>query len=374
MRLKVATAGTLVLAITALVPSSPALADSARAQQWYLKNLKVSEAQSISTGSGVTVGVIDTGVYPHRDFHQNLLTGINEESDENGNGQTDTDGHGTAMAGLIIGRGQSDEAMLGIAPNAKVLPIRLSHKPEDLPANLMGRGIDWAKSHHAGVISISQGTVPAFELVRAVRNAENANIVVVAAVGNDSSNLIAYPAAVEGVLAVGATDSNSKHMPLSNVGSAVQICAPGQKIFSTAPRDRYFNIEGTSASAAIVSGAVALVRAKFPALSASEVIHRITATADDVGPPGRDDECGFGELNIVKALTADVPPLGGPSATPSGTAAATQSAAAPATSADAAGPGDDGGSSAPLVVGVVVVVLLAAGLVGVVAVRRQRRG
>jgi subtilisin family serine protease len=119
---------------------------------------------------------------------------------------------------------------------------------------------------------------------------------------------------------------------------------------------------------------VALVRAKFPQLSAAEVIHRITATADDIGAPGRDDECGYGELDIVKALTADVPPLGGDaSASPS--ASVTTSAAAPVTTGGAAPPAaEDKSSSGPLVVGVVVVVLLVAGAVGFVAMRRRQRG
>jgi subtilisin family serine protease len=170
---------------------------------------------------------------------------------------------------------------------------------------------------------------------------------------------------------VGATGRDGKHMSLSNVGSAVQICAPGQKVFSTAPDNKYFNIDGTSASAAIVSGAVALVRAKFPQLSAAEVIHRITATADDIGAPGRDDECGYGELDIVKALTADVPPLSGSaSASPS----ASQTTPAPATSDVVAGPpsAEKKGSSAPLIVGMVVLVLVVGALVGFVAVRRRR--
>jgi subtilisin family serine protease len=119
---------------------------------------------------------------------------------------------------------------------------------------------------------------------------------------------------------------------------------------------------------------VALVRAKFPQLPAAEVIHRITATADDIGPPGRDDECGYGELNIVKALTADVPPLGGASTSASPSASDTAGLpTAGATSGDAAPPTTEHkSSSAPLVIGVVVVVLLVGALVGLVAVRRRR--
>jgi type VII secretion-associated serine protease mycosin len=364
-----AAAGILLLAAASVLPSEPALADTARAQQWYLSALNVARAQAVSSGSGVTVGVIDTGVYPHRDFRQNLLAGIHEAPGAKDDGRTDTDGHGTAMAGLIAGRGGNDDAMLGIAPSAKILPIRLSHKPEDLPADLMGKSIDWARSQHVGVLSISVGTVPAFQLVDAVHNAEKANIVVVAAVGNDSSNLVYYPAAIDGVLAVGATGRDGEHMPTSTSGSAVQICAPGEKIFTTAPNNKYYTVTGTSASAAIVSGAVALVRAKFPQLSAAEVVHRITATADDIGAPGKDDECGYGELDIVKALTADVPPLSGGTASPSpsGSAAATTSAvAAPPVTGKKSGHGG-------LAVGVVVLVVVVAAVGGVVALRRQRR-
>jgi subtilisin family serine protease len=86
------------------------------------------------------------------------------------------------------------------------------------------------------------------------------------------------------------------------------ISAPAVDITSTDAYQKYTVLNGTSNAAAIVTGAAALVRAKYPNLSAAEVIHRLTATATDKGPPGRDPEYGFGVLNIVKALTADVPP------------------------------------------------------------------
>jgi subtilisin family serine protease len=76
----------------------------------------------------------------------------------------------------------------------------------------------------------------------------------------------------------------------------------------------YGRTTGTSDATAIIAGAAALVRSKFPGLSAAEVVHRLTATADDNGPPGRDEEFGYGIVNPVKALTADVAPL--PASTP----------------------------------------------------------
>ncbi len=123
---------------------------------------------------------------------------------------------------------------------------------------------------------------------------------------------------------------------------------------STTATGGYTTGTGTSGSTAIIAGAAALVRSKFPNLSAAEVVHRLTATADDKGPPGRDNEYGYGVVNLVKALTADVPPLQ-PTATattPIATAAAT-----PSIGGDAGG-----GSRSALLIGVVVIgILLAVG-------------
>jgi len=187
----------------------------------------------------------------------------------------------------------------------------------------------------------------------------------------------------DGVLAVGSTDRNHKHASFSVVDKRVDICAPGKDIVTAEPKNRYANVDGTSVSAPIVSGAVALVRAKFPNLSGPEVIHRLEATADDIGPPGRDDQCGYGELNIVKALTADVPPL----ANSTGSAAATPSASAsgdgvphyidPGATTAAAQPSDDdagsGSSSMPLILGLVVGLVVAGGLAALFVARQRRR-
>ena len=141
-------------------------------------------------------------------------------------------------------------------------------------------------------------------------------------------------------------------------------------IIASEPTNKYVEIDGTSPATAIVSGAAALVRAKFPQLSAQEVIHRLTATATDIGKPGRDDECGYGVLNIVKALTADVPPL---QTTASPTpASATTPAATATTATTATGPETTPTNRAAVAAVTGVIVVLAGGLFAFWAVRRRR--
>jgi subtilisin family serine protease len=115
------------------------------------------------------------------------------------------------------------------------------------------------------------------------------------------------------VLAAAGVDRDGVHAEFSVEGSQVALAAPAVDIVTTdlrnAGRTGYATTSGTSDATAIIAGAAALVRARFPEMSAPEVIHRLTATADDKGLPGRDHQYGYGVLNIVRALTEDVPPL-----------------------------------------------------------------
>jgi type VII secretion-associated serine protease mycosin len=291
----------------------------------------MAQAHQISKGAGQTVAVIDTGAFPHPDLRRNLLAGTTFIAGEDGDGLTDRAGHGTHMAALVAAHGRGkNKGILGIAPEAKVLPVKISDSADDAPADEMAQGIDWAVSHRASVINVSAAIGPSFKVEEAVAEAIKEDIVVVASVGNAPGDLIiGYPAAFDGVLAVGSTGPNGKYSGGSVKDDRVQICAPGEKIATAELDAKYVSVSGTSPAAALVSGAVALVRAKFPKMPAAEVIHRLTATADDIGNPGRDPECGFGRLNIVKALTADVPPLeGGGSASSAPTSGASSAAGA----------------------------------------------
>lgn len=373
------TAVTLCCLTTAFIQyAASAHADGIRAEQWHLRALRVAEAHRITDGKGTVVAVVDTGVDPHPDLKANLLPGTEVIPGKKGNGQLDLHGHGTSMAGLIAAQGAADRnGALGIAPAAKILPVKFQNAFDPNSGGTIAAGVQWAAAHGADVINISAATAPSLALQRAVKAAATADAVVVAATGNVRQDVVAaYPAAMPGVLSVGASNRSGKHAEFSVPGPNVQICAPGVDMLSTRLSGKYFVGWGTSESTAIVSGAAALVRAKYPNLSAQQVIHRLTATATDIGKPGRDDECGFGVLNVVKALTADVPlPANSDPGTGSaGPTAAPTADAAPSAGGDAPAPdGSAAGSNTPMVVGgAVAVIVLLGGLLALLAARRRR--
>lgn len=358
-----------VLALVGTV-AAPPVADSVRDREWQLSDLDVAKVHQISQGRGVIIALIDTGVdAKHSDLTGAILPGYNTHHGpgNDSTGRTDLDGHGTNMAGIIAGRGHgSGSGILGIAPAAKILPISAPINGAS-SSTFMTEAVDFAIAHHAGVINMSFGTVGSDVMQDAIRKAQAADIVLVAAAGNRGESG-EYPGKYPEVLTVGAYERNHKIAPYSITGPQVDLTAPGDEIPTTGINSTGYGIaSGTSEATAVVSGAAALIRAKYPKLDAAEVVRRLTATADDAGTPGRDDTFGYGRLDILKALTADIAPL-------PATAASSSTAGAIPGPTGAADAGDLPKAANPLFVTAVLagIVVVLGALVVAWMIRRRR--
>ncbi|WP_167969435.1 type VII secretion-associated serine protease mycosin [Lentzea indica] len=301
--------------LPALVVALPLLlaAQTIEEQEWHLDALDVYSAQDQARGDGVIVAVIDSGVdAKHPDLAGRVLPGTGFGSSEGTDGTTDTDGHGTGMAGIIAATGRNGGA-LGIAPGAKILPIASAEK-EQFSLDVVAESIRWAADHGAKVVNMSLGFSSSMtpSLVRAVNYAIEKDVVLVAATGNEGKEVSA-PANIGGVIAVAGTNREGKPWKSSNVGADTVLSAPAQGIVTAAPKSVYSSgyaeMDGTSAASAIVSGVAALVRAKHPEMPAKDVVNALIKTAQDLAEPGRDETTGFGMVNPMGALTAQFPPV-----------------------------------------------------------------
>ncbi len=280
-------------------------------QSAYLSPLRLDRAWDISTGSGVTVAVVDTGTdLDHPDLSGQLVAGRNVLHP--GASPQDDNGHGTLVSGIVAARTNNNRGGVGIAPSARVMPVKVLDSTGSGSDADIALGIDWARTHGAKVINLSLGG--SFDdpvLADAVQNAIAADIVVVAAAGNDSAQTVGFPAADPGVIAVSATTATGALTSFSSYGWRIDVAAPGLDITSTAlgSGDQYATESGTSFSSPIVAGVAALLRSRHPTWTQQQVGDQIRDTARDAGLPGVDPAFGHG---IVDPLAA----LGGPPAAP----------------------------------------------------------
>ncbi|WBB93210.1 type VII secretion-associated serine protease mycosin [Verrucosispora sp. WMMC514] len=361
-----------------VLPAAPAAADSVRDDSWHVKSLELAELHKITQGEGVTVAVIDTGVDAnHPDLRGNVLPGL-DLYDDRTKGRVDRQGHGTGMASLIAGHGHGAggrDGVLGVAPKAKILPVTIKKDGAPLIApTALAAGINWAIDAGADVINVSLSSSFNDELNRAVERAYRSNVIVVAAAGNDTDILVGHPAAHPGSLAVNGVDSKgaiSKEASVAGtLDNQVSIAAPGQDIVQAVPGGRYQTTTGSSSATAIVSGAMALIKAKYPDLSAYQLFARLLETTLDAGEPGRDFYYGWGVLDLREALTGE----------PDGRGSRTAPASEPEIDdplAAARAAGSDGPDYEEIVIVVLVWVvflaLLVGGVVAIVKLRRRAR-
>ncbi|REF96578.1 type VII secretion-associated serine protease mycosin [Asanoa ferruginea] len=298
-----------------VAPMLPIQADSVRDEQWQLTELRAKSAWRYSTGAGVVVAVIDSGVDAgHEDLAGQVLEGKDLVKPGGGDGHTDPVGHGTTVAGLIAGRADDDDGVMGLAPNSKILPIRVldaDNRYDD--AMIVAQAVRWAVDSGAKVINLSlggAGTSPA--LAAALDYAFARDVVVVACTGNvlpQSTTNVWYPAREPGVIAVSGLEKSTDVLWNGSItGDATVLSAPATDLLG-AKTGGFWRVRGTSFAAPLVSAAAALVRARWPSMPAGEVVNRLISTADDLGAPGRDATYGFGRVDPLAALTASVPPV-----------------------------------------------------------------
>ncbi|MFF0018141.1 S8 family serine peptidase [Streptomyces sp. NPDC005374] len=370
--------GALILA------AAPAtFADQTRRDQWALKALQAESVWKVSTGSGVTVAVVDNGVNAeHIDLKGNVLKGRDfEDGDDDASpvGTNSGSGHGTSIASDIAGHGHGldgEDGVKGLAPDAKILPIRSG-------TNGYADAIRYAVDQGAEIINISEFQTQDLPQDReAVAYAIAHNVLIVSGSGNGGSANIQFPAKYPGVLAVGGVDSSGEIWEKSNYGPEVLLVAPAARIVNAGwPGNTKLSIgDGTSDATAFVSAAAALIRAKFPDLTAGQVANRLVKTAvvpaSVKGISLPDEKYGYGIINPLAALTKDIP-AGSKYGPLKVSGSEGSSSAAPSTSksdADNAAEGkkEDQGSKALLVaLGVVAVVVI--GLIVLLTVKLSRR-
>lgn len=301
--------------------------------QWNLADtgygIRVPSAWDRTMGDGVTVAVVDTGVAYEEygrfkqapELHTTRFAEgwdfINNDAHPN-----DDNGHGTHVATIIAGGTNNGFGCAGIAPDARLMPIKVLNAEGTGPTSLLAEGIRYAADHGAQVINISLGTSQHSEALReAVRYALGKGCVVVAAAGNEGSGNPVYPSAYAGVISVGATRFDGQRTFYSNYGATLSVVAPGgdprvdqnndgfndgilQQTFSRDRPDQfgfYFKA-GTSQAAPHVAAVAALVLAAQPGLTPDRVQEAIERTATDLGPLGRDDQFGHGLVNAAAAV------------------------------------------------------------------------
>jgi subtilisin family serine protease len=317
------------LAASALTAAArPAAADSVRdAQRWVLDDVRAPLAWPLSEGRGITVAVLDSGVDPAvSDLAGSVAAGPDYTHTGTAPSSPHWGEHGTWMASLIAGHGHGGGAsgILGVAPQAQILSIRVitdrddpgyqhyQHEAPDTIQNALASAIRYAVSHGAAVISMSIGySAPSSAVRAALQYAGDRGVVVVASSGNSGDSWFArthsyapysFPADYPGVLAVGAADRNGARAGFSSDNLSVQVAAPGVNVPAQGRDGQYWEVSGTSPACALVAGAVALIKARYPDLSPALIGEAVVSTTHDRPLGGYDERVGFGMVDAAAAL------------------------------------------------------------------------
>ena len=283
-----------------LIPAAGVTNDPMSGNEWHLATVGAPAAWTYSTGAGITIAILDTGVDgTHPDLVANMVPGWNFY-DNNSNTQ-DVNGHGTTVAGAAAAVTNNSVGVASIAGSAKIMPIRIADPTAYALWSTVAQGITYAADHGARVVNLSyEGASASSTIQQAASYLRSKGGVLFVAAGNTGAVDNTPPTDL--MMVVAATLQDDSHASWSTFGSFVDISAPGYNIVSTAPGGAYWYCWGTSLATPIVAGTAALILAKRPDFTPSQVDATLKSTATDLGTPGPDVYFGAGRVNAAAAL------------------------------------------------------------------------
>ena len=285
--------------------------DPAYYEQWYLDYLNMEQAWSLMESvpcRKVRVAVIDSGIdLYHEDINANVNAALCVNSVTTDYPRMSSDysvnGHGTHIAGIIGAVTGNGQGVSGISNNyAEIIAIQ-SHDGKNMLSSYVVNAIQYAADHDADIINMSMGMNQEDRLLKeAMEKAYNQGILIVCSAGNDGTDRKHYPSAYSSAIGVIATVESGTKRSDASYGTDNFISAPGDRILSTLPNDRYGYMGGSSMSSGVVSGVAAAVWAANPSLSVEEVKTILAGTATDTYSPGFDAYSGWGIVAADKAV------------------------------------------------------------------------
>jgi subtilisin family serine protease len=280
--------------------------------QYAIPMMQVDTAWSLSTGIiNVIVAVIDTGIdINHTEFIGRISPfSYNSVTKEIGLTHViDTEGHGTAVAGVIAAERNNKFGIAGVAPNIQLLIIKANKdNATTYTDSAIIEAIYYAVEQGAHIINFSLGGGYKNPLMEtAINYAAEKGVIMVAAAGNDSSDKLVYPAAFQHVISVSSVTSNQTISSFSNYGETIDIAAPGSQIYTTGIGNSIISVSGTSFAAPQISGILALILSYNLNINHQDAIHQLLYNAIDKGEPGKDEYYGYGIANAYYSLTTPI--------------------------------------------------------------------
>ena len=290
----------------ALLPNDPLVPN-----EWHLANLQLFTAWDLITGSPATpIAILDSGVDPtHPDLQPKLVPGWNFYN--NSADTSDVYGHGTKVAGAAAAAGNNGIGVVGPAFANPIMPIRVTGTDGWASDSAIIQGLMWAADHGAKVANLSFGGIESSgSILSAAQYFRSKGGLVTASAGNYGNDNGSPDTPY--VISVSATGSDDLKTSWSSFGSYVDVAAPGSGIQTTTVGGTYASVSGTSFSAPVTAGVIALILAANPALTPSQAETMLDQNADDLGTPGFDTWYGWGRVNAFKAVSAALATSGPP--------------------------------------------------------------